>query len=294
MGRIMPETTLPTISLANADTTPLSPLLNATLEAQALDDPTIELADGRTFAVLPGNVQLREISDPDRLPSVATARLVVDEAQALIDYVNRFSTTGTVLIADVDTGTVNAVVDYHEASTGGGEQREPGKPKHLRHQAMLVLRPSEEFKRWNAFEGDMHRQDEFAAFLEENAADVIDPESAVLLEVSRDLEATQNVNFKSSVRLESGDRSFTYEDETQVKSNLVVPRTFDLQIPLFSGEEAVILRAALRFRVTKEGLLLGFEWRRVEYLRLATFKEIATRAAEGTGAPMFMGRSSNR
>src|SRR5690606_24603427 len=116
------------------------------------------------------------------------------------------------------------------------------------------LRPSEEWARWDEFEGALRPQAEFAAFLEENAVDILEPESAAMIEVSRDLEATQGVAFMASTRLENGDRKFVYETETHVKGDVQVPREFKLHIPLYQGENPVELSAALRFRVASGGL----------------------------------------
>jgi hypothetical protein len=129
-----------------------------------------------------------------------------------------------------------------------------------------------------------------AAFLEENAVDVVDPEPAVLIEISRDLEGTQGVTFKSSTRLENGDRSFVYETETRAKGDIRVPREFTLEIPLYEGEEPTSLRCAFRWRISGGALQMGFQWRRVEYQRRAHFAQIANAAAEATGRPVFFGR----
>ena len=40
------------------------------------------------------------------------------------------------------------------------------------------------------------------------------------------------------------------------------------------------------------GLMMGFQWHRVEYQRRAHFAEIATKAAEETGLPVFAGGPS--
>jgi len=257
------------------------------LEAARLANPIISCAEGRTFAYVPEGMRLQDITDPDRLPALAAARVGIDEKQSMIEYLKRFALPGTILLADFDALSIAAFIDYHEPSK---ENKEPGAVGANRHCAVLSLRPSEEWTRWDGFEGEMRLQAEFAAFLEENAVDILAPDSATMIEISRDLEATQGVTFKSSTRLENGDRCFTYENETHVKGDLQVPQRFKLSIPLYQGEGPVELEAALRFRVTGGGLLLGFEWRRVEYQRLAYFRAIATEIVEATGVPVFFGR----
>jgi hypothetical protein len=138
-------------------------------------------------------------------------------------------------------------------------------------------------------QGDMHSQEAFALFIEENVTDVADPDHSVLIEICRDLEATTNAKFKSGTRLENGDRTFVYEDETQIKNDMVVPSEIKLRIPLYLGEPPVDIIAKFRFKATQQGLLLGFRWHRVEYQRQATFTEMARTVSAETDAPVIYG-----
>lgn len=262
--------------------------LDVALEAARLADPVIQGPHGARHIALPDGYRLHDVKDPFALPPYINAtRTVVDERASLAAYVNRFSDHRSILVADYDSGRINALLDYHGCNSEG--ELRPGPRQHT---CILKLRDSEEFQRWSKMQGKFHSQAEFAAFLEENAIDVVDPEPAVLIEISRDLEATQGVTFKSSTRLESGDRAFVYENETRVKGEVRVPREFVLNIPLYAGEGPVMLRCAFRFRINAGGLELGFEWRRVEYQRQAYFAQIATQAAEETGLPVYFGREA--
>lgn len=261
--------------------------LDTVLDAARIAAPVVQTDEGRAFAFVPRTMDLKDITDPERLPRMPKAAIEVDNAASLSAYINRFAGDEAILIADYDAGEITGIIDWHPHNAHHDFKVEAGA---VQHRATLKLRPSEEYARWDAFEGEMHSQAEFAAFLEENSVDVILPEAATLLEIARDLEATQGVTFKSAVRLESGDRAFTYENETRVKGDLKVPREFRLSIPLYADERPMELRAALRFRVNGGGLALGFEWRRVEYVRRGFFVEMATRIAEETGRPLYFGR----
>ena len=260
--------------------------LTAVLEGARIADPIVETEEGRRFAFLPDGFDLKEITDPDRLSPAIKQSVVVDDANSLSVYTNRFSDRRSIILADYDSLSIVAALDWHHAN----DAEAPLSPDRCAHKATLKLRDSEEFQRWNAVQGDMHEQSVFAEFLEENAVDVIHPEPSTLIEISRDLEATQGVKFKAGNRLESGDRSFTYETDTHVKGEISVPREFTLGIPLFQGEEPTEIRAAFRFRPRPDGLYLGFVWRRVEYRRQAEFALIATRVSEATGLPVVFGR----
>ncbi|MBW4982522.1 YfdQ family protein [Mameliella sp. CS4] len=260
--------------------------LDVALNAARLADPVIEGEHGKRFTFGPTDFKLTEIPNPHALPPHIQAQPVVDDAQSLITYANRFSSAESLLIADIDSLRVMACLDYH----AGNQDSEPLVPGPRKHTATLQLRESEEFKRWNEVQGELIDQMAFAEFLDENASDIIDPEPTVMIEIARDLEATQGVNFKSSTRLQTGERSIVYETETHTKGEMKVPTQFTLQIPLFAGEAPVDITASFRFRPSAGGLKLGFVWRRVEYRRQAEFQQVATRIAEGTGLPVVFGR----
>lgn len=270
--------------MENHDTTSPRNALDTGIVAAHLAEPLIKHEDGRTHVILPEGFDLHEVTDPNVLRGPIKQQLTVDDRTSLTNYANRFSDKRSIIVADYDAGTISAHLDWHEDNQNGLERQ------HACHTATQKLRNSEEYDRWNKIEGEMHMQDAFAMFIEENVADVVDPDQSTLLEICRDLEATQGVSFKSGVRLESGDRTFQYSDETNVKGELVVPTEIKLSIPLYQGEEPREIRAKFRFRVSQQGLTLGIRWHRVEYLRQATFCEMATLISDDTGLPVFFGR----
>lgn len=251
------------------------------------------IEDERVFALVPKGFDFRDVTNPDRLSSRIKSAVTFDEKQSLIDYLKRYALAGSIIVADFDTLSASAEIDHHEVTKDDRSPGTAGTVGAMRHKAVLQLRDSEEWKRWNDFEmksSGFHDQVEFAAFLEENAADVSMPEAATMIEISRDLEAVQNAGFKSSVRLENGDRSFLFETETTTKHDVIVPQKFTLNIPLFQGEPPTEIMAALRWRASGGGIAFGFEWRRVEYVRQAWFRQIVTEVVEETGVPVYFGR----
>lgn len=262
---------------------------DAMLVAGALAEPTFKV-DHRTFVMEPEGFAARDITDPNIIPEHIKQKVTVDNRQSLSTYANRFQDKRSILIADYDAGTIAAHLDWHTCNQAKGAS--PLQRQHASHVVTLKLRDSEEYKRWSEMEGKMHSQEDFAFFLEENVSDVVDPEAGVLIEICKDLEATVGTVFKSGVRLDNGDRTFTYETETRTKSELAVPTKITLDIPLYLGEDPTQIRANFRYRPRQDGLLLGFNWHRVEYQREATFREMAFKVSEETGLPVFFGRAT--
>lgn len=269
--------------MENTDNIPENMFLTA-LAAANLSKPLVEHPDGRRQIILPDGFALHDATDPNRLLDHIQQVVTVDDRSSLVDYANRFSDANSLIIADYDAGKITAYLDWHQDNKNGLAARQN------RHSVTLKLRNSEEWSRWNKMEGEMHAQSDFAMFIEENVTDIIDPDHSQMLEICRDLEATQGSAFKSSTRLESGDRKFTYETETHIRGDISVPTEIKLLIPLYNGEEPVEVRAKFRFKATPQGLVLGFRWHRVEYQRMATFFEMARLAADETGLPVFNGR----
>jgi hypothetical protein len=244
--------------------------------------------DGRSYVLIPDGYNLKDTTDPQKLPARIAAAVTVDDHQSLTDYTNRFKDPRTIIIGDYDAGTITAHLDYHSANDAKLSAQAATHTCTLR----LRLRDSEEYTRWNIMQGDMHSQEAFALFIEENVTDVADPDHSVLIEICRDLEATTNAKFKSGTRLENGDRTFVYKDETQVKNDMVVPSEIKLLIPLYLGEPPVEIIAKFRFKATQQGLLLGFRWHRVEYQRQATFTEMARTVSTEADSPSFTADSN--
>ena len=259
--------------------------LDAAIDAARLATPVVDHDDGRKHVFVPNGYDLKEVTDPNHLPPHIKQKITVDDRASLTAYANRFSDQRSIIIADYDSGKIAAHLDWH------ADNEHELAPQHSAHSVTLALRDSEEYKRWSKMENALHTQQEFAFFIEENVADVIDPDASTLLEICRELEATQGASFKSGTRLDNGDRSFIYENETRAKNEMVVPTEIKLAIPLYQGEEPTTITAKFRFRVKPDALYLGFNWHRVEYQRQAKFSELATVAADETGLPVFFGRT---
>lgn len=265
-----------------------SDFLETVINAARIADPVITGPDGRNYALHHIHYKLTEIAEEGRLPPRPQQRITVDDRTSLTSYANRHSDARSAIIADYDANTITAHLDWHPHN----QCADFGASGACSHSVTLKLRPSEEFTRWNAMMGKMHAQDEFAHFIEENSADVAFPEAATMIEISRDFEATVGQTYKSSVRLENGDRRMVFESDTRALRDVVVPTRFTLQIPIWNGEPPDMLTALFRWRAAGQSgaVTFGFEWHRLEHLRRAHFQQIAAAAAEETGLPVFYGR----
>jgi uncharacterized protein YfdQ (DUF2303 family) len=257
----------------------------AGLAVAAAGAPTILRNDtGREFIVLPEGMHHSSISDPNAvdviLPEHIAQGVDLQTVDSLTDYVNAFKTETSVLFANIQTSTIVAVIDYH------GNQ----KPRPASHRAVLGLPFSVEWQTWNAINKRLMSQLEFARFLEENAADVLAPSGADLLEACRDLQATRKVEFTKAVRTATDNESFSYSDDTKATSGGVdLPTRFLLQMPIYFDGEVVNPAAFLRWKLDDGSLHLGIELSRAEHLRQAVFKRVVKGVVDATGVQAMFG-----
>lgn len=261
----------------------------ADLAVKASAAPSIISApSGRRFLVAPEGYTYKDITEPNTveelLPEYIAQAVTLQTVDSLVDYVNRFKTTDTVLLADISTNSIKAAIDYHG----------PALPGWMRHTATLVLPFSEEWRTWTAGDKRLTPQLEFARFLEENAADIISPAGADLLDACRDLHAVRKVNFKKAVRTSTDNETFEYTDETEARTTggVELPTKFSLYLPVYFDGDPVSLYAFLRWKLDDGSLLLGVALHRAEHVRQALFKSIVQDVAARTERPALFGKAS--
>lgn len=248
--------------------------------------------EGKTFIVHDAGQAVKDVTDPrayvSPLPDRIKAAVAIETKQSLIDFVREQAQPHSRFFCSVQAATITAIIDWHDLAAVPSEQRIGA----CDYKATLTLRESEEWKRWTSINKVLMPQGDFVRWLEENQADVSQPNGADLLEIVRDFSAARKVNFSSAVRLDNGDISFEYAAQTDARSksgDVTVPRLFMLSVPAFYGEPPVSLGAFLRWSIDDGSLKLGVELHRPAYVRQAVVEQVAAEVREGTGLPLFFG-----
>lgn len=269
----------------------------AALAAKASGGHVVKTGDNREYLVHPKDTVATEVSDAYGLklakPRYIRQTVTIETADSLVDYVNRFKGSETMLFAEISSNRIAALIDYHAAA---GDVSRLDKAEHVAHRAKMELPFSEEWQLWNKISGKLMSQLEFARFLEENAADVRAPTAGDLLDACRDLQVRRKVNFIKAVRTSSDNENFEYSEETsatQKKGDLELPTKFVLGLPVYFGDAEIELHAFLRWRLDEGSLTLGIQLHRTEHVRQAVFKKIVQDVADRTGCPVVFGKSEN-
>lgn len=206
---------------------------------------------------------------------------------SLTRYVCAHAGVATMLYADATRAAVVAVLNDHQAVVDGNE---PGWGDHI---AGLTLRHTPEWVAWAGASGMWKEQDEFAEFVEDHIDDVVSPAGAELLELARTFEATKGAEFRSAIRLDSGQRQLTCAETITARAGqtgqIVIPERFTLGLAPFEGVDPYRIEARLRYRINDGSLLLGFVLDRTERLLRAVFDDIVQRIEVETGRPVING-----
>lgn len=243
--------------------------------------------DGSELLLTPAGYQYFDVTAknarPVNLPKRIEQTVSLQNADALVEYLNRFKGDTSLLFGDVNANRVTAAIDYHGAAA----------PSLVSHRAILDLPHAEEWKIWSGISGKLMPQLEFARFVEENAPDIKAPDAASLLEAVRDLQARRTVNFVKAVRTASDNESFEYTDNTETRSSkgdLELPTKFLLNIPVYFGDPPTEVYAFLRWKLDEGQLNLGIKLHRLEHIRQAAFKLIMTQVSDHTGVLAVNGK----
>jgi len=244
----------------------------------------VELLAGQVYSVADENGSIRVVDTDDyfAVPRHTAAHRTVTDAVSFVGYVNRHRLPGTEVYADTPNSSVVAVIDSHNGTDG-----DPGWQK---HRLTLSLEHTKAWKAWVARDlgqvsASWMDQQEFAEFIEDRALDVIEPDHATLIELATKFEATKNVEFGSSVRLDSGEVQFQYTEtvgaKKGTKGDVKLPKEIRLGLRPYIGGPIYSVWASLRYRMGSNGLRLGYALQRPENILEAAFADIVTEIREG-------------
>lgn len=251
----------------------------ADLAADAYErSETITPVHGEVHSFIVGNDEQRVTDSFERFldtPSRPRGRTHVNDVASFITLVNRAaSPDNTVIFANENDNVITAIANYDE---GWGD-----------HRLILNLTLSPEWLHWRKSNGALVTQVQFAEHIEDGLSAIVSPPAADLMELAQTFQAKRELQFESGQRLSSGDVKFRYHEETKAgagqKGDLEVPEKFELRLPVYRGGDAFPITARLRYRISQNGLGLGYKLDRPEELLDAAFSEVTAKVREELGS----------
>jgi len=220
--------------------------------------PAICLPDGYTLQKLSDLIP----TEPDRIRELVT----MPDLESFVRYLKEFKRNARVFASVLQAPFgLTCVLDYH------GD-----KPSWATHVCRLELTETEAWLAWSKTSGCPRSQEDFAVFLEERQPDVVQPSGADLLELARNMEATQGVSFKKQLRLDNGDVTFAFDDKTEatagMNGKMTIPQEITLKVPIFLGMPEQAVKCRFKYRLQNARLMVWHEIVRRQELLLTTVK----------------------
>jgi uncharacterized protein YfdQ (DUF2303 family) len=252
--------------------------------------PPAELTPGKVYAfVLPGGgLHKVDLTGDDYrdTPARKAGTTTVRDAASFLTYWDKHHDDASEVYADSDRLTITAVLDAHTADGA----------RWAGHRLHLALRETTAWKQWLQYDGTLLSQDAFAEFLEDHLPELLEPDSATMLEIAQSFQAAQKVDFQSATRLSSGQRQFQYVETTQAKAGqkgqLTVPEAFVIGLVPFDGSDGYRLTARLRHRIGQDGLRLGYKLERPDEIRRTAFADVVAAIGEQIEVPVMNGTAA--
>ena len=236
------------------------------------------------FAVVPKDYRIESLESYLPRPLRIEQNILLHDADSFIAYVNAFRQDDqTRIFFDGGDGAFMAVFDYHKFSE---------EPAWCEHTALFKPRRSVEFEVWMGMNRKQMTQVDFARFLEENMPDVVEPNSAELLQVALTFEAKKSVEFSSGVRLNNGQIQFQYDEVvrgTAQKGTIEIPEQFILGISIHVNGPAYRIPVRLRWRLQEGKVVFWYEVVRPHRFIDDALKEMRERVAKETEVPILAG-----
>ena len=167
---------------------------------------------------------------------------------------------------------------------------------------------TEEFKVWTKLDGKPMEQVDFAAFLEEHAAELAAPldgerseyeplfkerfaTPAELIDLSRNLEIFVASRVKRAERLQTGERvvEFVSEHNNAKGEKVEIPGIFMVSVRAFVDGDPVRIPARLRYRMGAGTIHWFYQLYRADYWMRCQVQEDLRTAGEATGLPTYEG-----
>ncbi|MGY6019545.1 DUF2303 family protein [Streptomyces spinosirectus] len=219
-------------------------------------------------------------------PTRKKGTVTVRDTPSFLAYFGKHADANSEVYGDAERLTVTAVLDANTNTA----------PRWGSHRLSLQLRTTDAWKQWLDKDGKLMSQEQFAEFLEDHIPELLEPDSATMLEIAQSIQGVAKAEFQSGTRLATGERALKYVETIQAKAGqkgeLVIPETFVIGLVPFEGSEGYRLTARLRYRINGGPLQLGYKLERPEDTLRTAFQDVVTAIDEAIDVPVLNGTPS--
>lgn len=253
--------------------------------------PIITDHGGAPVVRMPQGTALQSLEPFLPNPLTKKAKVVLKQADSLVVYLAKhLRPSCTTLYAEVDYDQskccIKAVINDHSEYSAGWRN----------HVAEFNPTLTHEWQKWTAHNGKAMTQTDFAAFIEDNLADIATvtdmPTATQMLEMALNFELTSEKKYKRKVDLQTGGTHLEFVDQADEASSakILYFKRFTLGIPVLLGStSAYPIEARLKFRQASGGLQFWYELVRPDRVYRQAIDEVLEYISNQTGLTMLYG-----
>ena len=284
----MEPTTNPLGNAATGEILKLTGVLTA-LAAAAAD---VHENGDYMHAIVPQGYKLEDISKAvekmQLVPNRKSGTVKLKDLASLITYCQDMNTANAsaetgFIYADPDGRNITAVFNDLRAAVPGWRD----------HQATFKSEFTPEFNNWLSNNKQAKTQTEFAEFIEDNLADITEPDAQSLLEIATTIQAKTDINFSSAKRLQNGQVQLAYTETIDARAGangaMEIPKEFALGLRLFKNGEGYKLKARLKYRLNGGSVKFWYELDRPERAIEDAFSGYVATLREKSGFQVLLG-----
>ncbi|HMR51216.1 MAG TPA: DUF2303 family protein [Amaricoccus sp.] len=262
--------------------------LAARLDALTVLDATSHQMEARAapFVALPPGYTAHDLSALLPRPVRVKAERAFRDTRSLAEYLNRFWRPEMVAYSNPDLGRIDVIIDHLDHADEGSIAR------HESHRASFVARHTSAYAAWLKIDGQPMSQVKAGEFLEDRATDVIEPDSATIMDMVMSFDALKQVAFKQSSRLRDGTVQLTYVESSDVRGAVTLPERIVLLVPVYEGHEPERVVVRVRYRFPEGKLAFRFEIADREALEEKAFARCEDALVAGVGKGVLLLRAT--
>jgi hypothetical protein len=247
----------------------------AELAANAAEAEELDLGSYYVVHGSDGNVHKIDLTGDQYRdnPKRVTGTVQLTHVGSLLEVWGKHNDPDSDVYADREARTITAVFNAHrgrfitpptvDGDFVGVAHRDAERARWQDHRALLTLTYSDALKAWLGSNGRAMNQEQFAEFIEDRIANIIEPAGADLLEMAQTFQAHTTAEFKSGINIQNGQRTLTYIENIDGRvsdGTASVPTGLTLHLPVWRGDDSdlIDMTARIRYRVGGGKLSLSY------------------------------------
>lgn len=227
-------------------------------------------------------------------PTRKVGSVEADDAESFLEYWTRHN----------EGGHIYAQMKPHVAFTGVLNDHKADAPGYRDHRVTFKVTHSKEWEIWTGHSGRdkaFTSNEEFALFLQDNLPDISRPEPAKMMQIALNFRLKSQVTFNAVQRLGDGNIDIGYANVVEASAGsdkggkLVIPETFFIRIPVWSGLNPKFyeLEARFRYRVADQKVTLWYELVRPHKVIEQAFGDLVAEINKSAKTKILFGKPGN-